>query len=66
MIRYFDKDDGRVNPVDACMALAAGARMKGFILSVHPYLNPDPCIPMPFQVFVTWRMCVSLVSQLSR
>ena len=25
----FLKDDGRVNPVDACMSLAAGAKMKG-------------------------------------
>eukprot|EP00455_Lapot_gusevi_P049055 TRINITY_DN6880_c0_g1_i1.p1 TRINITY_DN6880_c0_g1~~TRINITY_DN6880_c0_g1_i1.p1 ORF type:complete len:878 (-),score=245.93 TRINITY_DN6880_c0_g1_i1:263-2896(-) len=26
---FYVKDDGRVNPVDACMALAKGARMQG-------------------------------------
>ena len=26
---FYVKDDGRVNPVDAAMALAKGARMKG-------------------------------------
>jgi len=39
---FYVKDDGRVNPIDAAMALAKGARLFTIYRVLYPYHTP-PC-----------------------